>query len=118
MSNVSFKNDNKEVVAEPFTYDILDEKTRPVVQKHTERIKVLVKQSHQNAVQLGSKLIEIKRLLTHGSWLPWHRQQFNASAQTAENFMNHAKRCGVYRDENPKALEFVSQEALYLISRS
>jgi hypothetical protein len=46
------------------------------------------------AVEIGKRLLQVRELLPHGQWLPWLREHFDWSEQTARNYMNAASGMG------------------------
>lgn len=46
------------------------------------------------ALHCGEALLEIKRLLGHGQWIPWLEKNFDGSVRTAEVYMGIAKHWG------------------------
>lgn len=42
-------------------------------------------------IEIGRRLIEAKRQLEHGEWLPWLREKVDLSERSAQNFMRLAK---------------------------
>jgi hypothetical protein len=55
--------------------------------KHATAIRALGKQTVDNVIEIGRRLTEAKRMLGHGSWLPWLKHEFGWTDQTARNFM-------------------------------
>lgn len=45
----------------------------------------------EHAIRAGEALIEAKAQLRHGEWLPWVADNFDASEDTAERYMNVAR---------------------------
>lgn len=75
-----------------FDYSQLDTETRIVVQQRTEEIKVLVRRSAQDIIDIGNKLIDIKARLGHGNFGNWLKNEFGWTAMTAQRFMQVADR--------------------------
>ena len=64
--------------------------------------------------EIGKRLARVKNRVGHGNWLPWLRQNFDWSGDTAENYIN------VYRvSQSPKfrSLRNLPLEVLYLVGR-
>ena len=64
--------------------------------------------------EIGKRLARVKNRVGHGNWLPWLRQNFDWSGDTAENYIN------VYRvSQSPKfrSLRNLPLEVLYLLGR-
>lgn len=75
-----------------FDYSQLDTETRIVVRQRTEEIKVLVRRSAQDIIDIGSKLIDVKARLGHGNFGGWLDAEFGWSQMTATKFMNIARK--------------------------
>ena len=95
-----------------FDYSILDRETLQFVQQRASRIKVLIKRTAQDIVEIGQKLIEIKETLGHGRFEDWLKAEFDWTQMTANRFMNVAKRF-----ESNKLLDLaIAPSALYLLA--
>ncbi len=94
-----------------FDYTSLDAETSQFVQQQTGEIRVLMKRTAQGIVEIGHKLIEVKKKLGHGRFGEWLEAEFDWSWDTAGNFMRVAQRFG----NNPKLSEF-APSALYLLA--
>lgn len=75
-----------------FDYSQLDAETRIVVQQRTEEIKVLVRRSAQDIIDIGNKLIDVKARLGHGNFGGWLDAEFGWKKSTASSFMNVAEK--------------------------
>lgn len=64
---------------------------RTFPQTKTAEIRILVKQTAQGIIEIGQRLIEVKEKLGHGNFLPWIRDEFGWSDETAHRFMNVAQ---------------------------
>jgi hypothetical protein len=67
------------------------------------------------ALCAGAALAEVKARLKHGEWLPWLRQNFNGSEDTAQNYMRLYDRQGELPNTNP-VRHFGVKEALKLLA--
>jgi len=94
-----------------FDYANLDAETTQFVQQQTGEIRVLMKRTAQGIVEIGQRLIEVKDKLGHGSFGDWLSAEFEWSWDTANRFMNVAKRLG----KIPHHAEFEAR-ALYLLA--
>lgn len=94
-----------------FDYGTLDLDTRSFVQTKTAEIRILVKQTAQGIIEIGQRLIEVKEKLGHGNFLPWIRDEFGWSDETAHRFMNVAQNL----PQIPHGVEF-QMRALYLLA--
>ncbi len=73
---------------------------------------MLMKRTAQGIIEIGQKLIEVKKRLGHGRFLNWLSAEFNWSIQTAKRFMNVASAF-----ENQQIVDFeVAPSALYLLA--
>jgi hypothetical protein len=60
-----------------------------VLAEHADAIRRLGKQTVENIVEIGRRLVECRdRHLDHGQWLPWLEREFQWSRQTADNFIH------------------------------
>jgi Protein of unknown function (DUF3102) len=73
-----------------FEYDLLESETQLVVQQRANEIKMLVRRSYQDIIDIGQKLIEVKQHLGHGNFRNWLQFEFNWSVSTATKFMQVA----------------------------
>ena len=55
-------------------------------------IKDYLKQTTQNFIEIGKRLILAKSLVKHGEWIYWLENNFKLSYRTAKNFMDCAER--------------------------
>lgn len=77
---------------ELFNYDQLSPDLQVTVKLATERIKMRMKRTAEDIIEIGKDLIAIKEQLPHGQFLPWISSEFEMSQQTASNFMAVASR--------------------------
>lgn len=82
------------VSAEAFDYNQLDDTTRDFVQQCTGEIKVLMRRTAQDIIDIGRKLIEVKARLGHGYYVAWLNAEFGWSRSTAHRFVSVAKTMG------------------------
>jgi hypothetical protein len=80
--------------------------------EHTAEIRRLGKQAVENVVAIGCHLIECKKLLGHGNWLPWLKWEFGWTDRTALNFMRVAE---LSKSETVSDLR-LPVKALYLLA--
>ena len=73
-----------------FEYGLLESETQLVVQQRATEIKMLVRRSYQDIIDIGQKLIEVKQHLGHGNFRNWLQFEFNWSVSTATKFMQVA----------------------------
>lgn len=95
-----------------FDYSQLDTETRIVVQQRTEEIKVLVRRSAQDIIDIGNKLIDVKARLGHGNFGGWLDAEFGWTDRTARQFMAVAEK---FKTEKFSDLN-IGASALYLLA--
>jgi hypothetical protein len=66
-----------------------------------------------DAIEIGQRLIDAKRLCGHGNWLPWLDREFGWSDDTAINYMRVAE---LAKSRNIRDLN-VPVSGLYLLAR-
>lgn len=96
---------------ELFNYAALAPELQIEVKAATERIKLRMKRTAEDIIEIGKDLIAVKARLPHGQFLPWIAAEFEMSDQTAQNFMNVATRF----PQIPNNLEF-KPTILYLLA--
>lgn len=93
---------------ELFDYSALAPDLQVAVKTATERIKLRMKRTAEDIIEIGKDLIAIKEKLPHGQFLPWIASEFEMSEPTAKNFMAVARRFGdktlIISDFNPTVL--------------
>ena len=60
----------------------------------TIEIKFYVNQWGQNTIEIGKRLIAAKKIVAHGEWSNWLKENFNLKERSAQNFMAVAERFG------------------------
>jgi hypothetical protein len=59
-----------------------------VLAKHADTIRQLSKQTVENIIEIGRRLVDCRdNHLEHGEWLPWLQREFGWSDRTALNFI-------------------------------
>jgi hypothetical protein len=58
-----------------------------VLTEHANAIRRLGKQTIENIVEIGARLVKCKDICGHGNWLPWLKGEFGWTEQTALNFI-------------------------------
>ena len=89
-----------------FNYFALDADVAIEARAAAERIKIRLRRTAEDIVEIGKELVEIKNKLTHGQFLPWIEAEFQMSDRTANNFMRVAARfkSEIISDFNPTVL--------------
>jgi hypothetical protein len=101
-----------------FDYSNLNLETRILVQKRTTEIKELVNQAVQDMIQIGNKLIEVKKQLGHGFFVAWLKIEFPWSDRSAQKFMMAARFAASFFDkEELLNLNNFDASALTLLAR-
>ena len=90
-----------------FNYDLVAAPIAIQAREAAERIKLRLRRSAEDIVEIGRDLIAVKSSLGHGNFLPWIEAEFGMSEYTARNFMRvgdiYGKR-GTVPDLQPSAL--------------
>lgn len=74
-----------------------------------ERIRLRMKRTAEDIVEIGRELTEAKAELGHGNFLTWIENEFEMSERTARRFMNVAERFG----SKTASLSDLSKETIY-----
>ncbi len=96
-----------------FDYDDLGSDIRQAVEQQTDDIRVLVKQTAQNILTIGGKLLRVKEALDHGQFGTWLSAEFGWTDRTARNFMRVAER---FKSEIISDLTNIGSTVLYLLA--
>jgi hypothetical protein len=94
-----------------FDYSILDDDTRLTAQRRVGEIKDLTVRTAQCVIEIGTKLIEVKKMLGHGHFGQWLDAEFAWSKVTAVKFMQVAERFA-----SVETIDFFSVSALYMLA--
>ena len=74
-----------------FDYSNLDAETVYFIKEQTGEIRTLMKRTAQDIIQIGQKLIEIKKRLGYGQYRKWIETEFHWGKSTANSFENVAR---------------------------
>lgn len=97
-----------------FDYNGLpDNQTRAILRKEATSIKLAVRRTHDNIIEIGNRLIHAKEVAGHGKFLDWIDAEFAISYDKANDFMNVAK--AFSKLENSPTLT-LSESALFALS--
>jgi predicted ATPase len=55
--------------------------------EHADAIRALRSRIVSDVAEIGRRLIEVKKIVGHGNWLPWLDREFGWTDHTALNFM-------------------------------
>jgi hypothetical protein len=80
--------DERELTLDQAIATAEEQAVAPVLHEHAEAIRAAGKRVIADLIEIGGRLIECKRLVGHGNWLPWLEREFKMSADTAERFMS------------------------------
>lgn len=78
----------------PFAYSDLSVDVAQTVRDASQRIKVRMSRTVQDIIEIGRDLIEVKRTIGHGNFLPWIETEFGMNVRTAQRFMDSAENIG------------------------
>ncbi len=73
-------------------YDSIDANLVPVINGIVDRVKMRMKKTVENIVEIGTELNSAKNLLKHGQFGEWLKAEFHWSVSTAERYMRVADR--------------------------
>lgn len=96
-----------------FDYNTLDTETRIVAQQRAVEIKDLMRNTAENIMRVGEKLLEVQVKLGDGRFDAWLEAEFKWSRRTAYNFIGVFKE---FRDHANFAQIDIATSALYLIA--
>ena len=77
-----------------FNEQDLPEDVRANIRAAAERIRVRLKRSGEDIIEIGKDLLGVKAQLAHGQFGPWLQREFELSERTAQKLMDVAKRFG------------------------
>lgn len=96
-----------------FDYTSLDGVTSQFVQQQTGEIRALMKRTAQDIIEVGKRLIRIKKRLGHGRFLNWLEAEFDWHRDTANKFMHVANQFGSLEMSNISTFDL---SALYQLA--
>lgn len=77
-----------------FDYSDLPAETAMAAKTAAERIKLRLKRTVEDIIEIGRELAAVKAELPHGKFLPWIASEFEMDQKTAFNFMSVYERFG------------------------
>jgi hypothetical protein len=95
-----------------FDYGKLNTEIRMVVQQRTNEIRNLIRNTSQDIIEIGERLIDVKAQLKHGNFRNWLKAEFDWSIKTASRFMQVAEK---FKCVTLTHLD-ISASALYLLA--
>jgi len=95
-----------------FDYDSLDVADAQFIQQQTGEIRVLMKRTAQDIIEVGQKLVKVKERLEHGRFGDWLRAEFEWGEWTANKFMQVAQQFEFVKFTDLQ----IAPSALYLLA--
>ena len=80
----------------------------------TYEIRYFMRGIVKDIIEVGKRLIDAKEIVPHGLWKDWLKDNFNLKRQSAQNFMNLARRFGHDNDFN--ILAFNTTQAVEMLA--
>lgn len=87
-------NEYKELQQIGFNYGVMAMNDAMELKASAERIKVRLKRTADDIIEIGKELIDAKERCGHGNFETWLKSEFELSVDSAQNFMNVAKTFG------------------------
>lgn len=81
-----------ELVQAAFDYSALTETEADVAKRSADIIKLRMRRTAEDIVEIGRELKAVKDALPHGKFLPWIEAEFQMSERSARNFMQVSER--------------------------
>ncbi|KJR43569.1 hypothetical protein MCHI_000532 [Candidatus Magnetoovum chiemensis] len=97
-----------------FDYSVIDVKTADEIKASAERIKLRIRRTVEDVVEIGKELVIVKEKLGHGKFEEWITANFDMNIRTAQNFMSVYNRFGGKNE----TVSFLPLRALYELSSS
>jgi CO dehydrogenase/acetyl-CoA synthase alpha subunit len=85
---------SNEIQLSVFDYSQLEPQVAVEVRASAERIKLRLRRTTEDIVEIGRELIAQKERLGHGNFLPWIASEFEMTRRTATSFMSVAENLG------------------------
>ena len=79
---------------QPTSYEPLPPKDVTFIASASERIRLRMKRTSEDIIEIGKDLMEVKKRLNHGQFGFWLENEFEMSESTALNFMRVAEKFG------------------------
>ncbi len=95
-----------------FNYDQLSAPVAVGAKAAAERIRLRLRRTAEDIIEIGRDLISVKKDIGHGNFLPWIDAEFGMSDQTARRFMQVA---GLYGGKSNTVLN-LEPSALYALA--
>lgn len=105
-------DEQSESATNAFDYAELEDKKRSLLKHHTAEIKIRVRRSAQDVIDIGKHLARAKKLLGHGQFLAWVETEFGWGYSTSLRFMQTSQK---FKNTKLTDLE-IAPSALYILS--
>ncbi len=79
---------------QPASYEPIPPEDAAFIAAASERIRLRLKRSSEDIIEIGKDLAEVKKRLNHGQFGFWLENEFEMTDRTARNFIRVAKRFG------------------------
>ena len=93
---------------QPASYEPIPPADAEFIAAASERIRLRMKRTSEDIIEIGKDLIEVKKRINHGQFGSWLQAEFEMSEWTARNFMNVAdkfgSKTGTVPDFTPKVI--------------
>ncbi len=100
------------IVSEEFDYSSLDINVQHFLKDRAQKIRFLLKRTAQDTINIGKYIIEVRKLLPHGSYELWVRTELGSSGATAFRYMKAYERLSANGIDDISQLDIVPT-ALY-----
>lgn len=111
MNQMPRQMDIQDIIHQPqlsFNYDTVPEPVAVQAREAAQRIKLRLRRSAEDIIEIGRDLLAVKDRIGHGNFLAWLDAEFSMAERTARKFMEVAKVYGSksaqYADLQPQAL--------------
>lgn len=92
MNVVHMKTNTTDAAAvDLFSYAGLSREVETIAREAAERIKLRLRRSAEDIIEIGRDLIGVKDRIGHGNFLPWIEAEFGMTDRTARRFMDVAR---------------------------
>lgn len=96
----------------PFNYEEIESSLVSDLKAVAERIRLRLKKTAEDIIEIGKDLIQVKEKLEHGQFTPWLQAEFDISERTARRFMKVAE----LFESKTDTVSVLTPKALYELS--
>jgi hypothetical protein len=82
------------MTTQPTSYEPIPPANADFIAAASERIKLRMRRTSEDIIEIGKDLIEVKKLINHGQFGFWLENEFEMTDRTARNFIRVAERFG------------------------